>query len=139
MNLGVVDHTYDYQNRWISRQVDPDGAGPAGPETTHFIYDGNQIVLQFEDTDGPGTQHAPQLTNRYLWGPVVDQLFADEQLDPTAPDYLTTPGEVQWPLTDHLGSIRDIAHYDTTTQTTTVATRLTYTLTCLLPRLAQMI
>ncbi len=47
------------------------------------------------------------MSHRYLWGPVTDQLFADEQV--TVP---TSNGNVLWPLADHLGTIRDIADYN---------------------------
>jgi hypothetical protein len=45
------------------------------------VYDGQQIVMQF---DGTGTSDltAANLSHRYLWGPAVDQLLADEQLLP---------------------------------------------------------
>jgi RHS repeat-associated protein len=42
------------------------------------------------------------LSHRYLWGPGVDQLLADEQVTS-----LEAEGEVLWALADHLGSIRD--------------------------------
>ena len=69
-----------------------------------------QIVLHFE-ADGQGDS---QLAHRYLWGPAVDQILADEQVtDPTA------RGNVVWPLTDHLNTVRDLAAYDAETDTTT--------------------
>ncbi len=62
------------------------------------------------------------LSNRYLYGPAVDQILADEQLDS-----LTTPGDVLWPLTDNLGTVRDLAAYDDSTGDTTVVNHRTYT------------
>ncbi len=62
------------------------------------------------------------LTNRYLYGPAVDQILADEQLDS-----LTAPGDVLWPLTDNLGTVRDLAGYDDATGDTTVVNHRTYT------------
>jgi RHS repeat-associated protein len=44
-----------------------------------------------------------------LWGAIVDQLFADEQI--------TNPlleGNTIWPLGDHLGTLRDLADFDGT-------------------------
>lgn len=55
---------------------------------------------------GTGTLDADDLSNRYLWGPVVDQLLADEQIDWTNNE---ANGEVLWALTDHLGTVRDPA------------------------------
>jgi len=46
--------------------------------------------LQF---DGAG-----ELSHRYLHGPIIDQIFADEN----------AMGEVLWALTDHLGTVRQI-------------------------------
>ncbi len=127
---GVPDfvnlYEYDNRDRWIARSHDPDGDGPLGFTDTYFVYDCTppsgslldraavtmenigQIVLHFE-SDGQGD---PQLAHRYLWGPAVDQILADEQVtDPTA------PGNVVWPLTDHLNTVRDLAAYDADTDT----------------------
>jgi RHS repeat-associated protein len=126
----VVEHTYDYLNRWVGRAVDPDGDGALEFEDTYFVYDGTpegvsvldrgavtmdnigQILLQFQDD----AQGDPQLAHRYLWGPAVDQILADEQVTS-----LTSPGDVLWPLADHLGTVRDLAQHDAGTGTTTVA------------------
>jgi len=70
---------------------------------TKYIYDGTDIVLDFVDADGEGITESPELAKRYLWGPAVDQLLAQE--DATG---LGTPADVTWPLTDHLGTVRDV-------------------------------
>jgi len=50
------------------------------------------------------------LSHRYLWADAVDQLLADEQLQATASGYdLSSPGTVLLPLTDQLGTVRDLA------------------------------
>jgi RHS repeat-associated protein len=59
---------------------------------------------------------ATDLSHRYLWGPAVDQILADEGVDS-----LTSAGDILWPLTDHLGTTRDLAEYDSGTDTTTIA------------------
>ena len=59
-----------------------DAAGPAGAEVSRFVYDGQNIVLEF---NGAG-----QLTDRYLQGPVLDMVLANEQVNPS-----TGAGEVQ--------------------------------------------
>ncbi len=107
-----VEYVYDSQNRWIAKSVDPDGDGPEEAVETHFVYQGNQIVLQ---TDGAG-----EVTNRYLWGPAVDQILADEQVQ------VDGSSEVLWPLTDHLNTVRDLAVYDAETDVTTIANHLVY-------------
>jgi len=111
-----VTQTYDVYNRWIGREVDPDGdSSNAAIEETFFVHDAGQIVLQFDGTA------AADLSQRYLWANAVDQIMADEQVTD-----LVTEGDVLWPLTDNLGTIRDLAQYDTGTNTTTIANHITY-------------
>jgi len=83
-------HTYDVFNRWITREVDPDGDGSQSSEATRFYYDGSQIVLQ---TDASGS-----VAHRYLWGPSVDQLLADEN----------SLGDVLFPLANHQETVTDL-------------------------------
>ncbi len=52
-----------------------------------------------------------------MHGPAVDQILADEQVG---------TGSVLWPLTDNLGSVRDIAVYNAGTNTTTIANHIVY-------------
>lgn len=84
---------HDSQNRWIAKSIDPDSDGPSEATDSYFAYQGNQIVLQ---VDGEG-----EVANRYLWGPGVGQILADEQVPPGG------TGEVLWTLTDHLNTVRD--------------------------------
>ena len=98
-----VTHTYDPFDQWIGRTVDTDGDGTtATPERTVFVYEGGQVVLQFDGT-GSADLDGSDLSHRYLWGAAVDQLLADEQINGAS-----TAGEVLWALTDHLGSVRDL-------------------------------
>ncbi len=140
----VVDYLYDVENRWIGENIDEDGDGTIDRQL-RFVYDGTQIVLQFE-TEGEGAVTGEDLSHRYLWqANAVDQLLADEQLlpspvygrgaggegDPTTGETTTaydqsTPGQVLWPLTDHLGTVRDLAVHDAETGTTTVANHIVY-------------
>jgi RHS repeat-associated protein len=60
------------------------------------------------------------LRQRYLWGPAVDQILAEEDVDGGTPEL------VKWTLTDHLNTVRDIARYDSQTDTTTVVNHLVY-------------
>jgi RHS repeat-associated protein len=104
--------------------------------TIGFVYDGDQIVFQFERSlpspasgrgaggEGGANQVTPltvaDLSHRYLWqANAVDQLMADEALSPLPPGEgqgegsagydLSTPGNVVWPLADQQGTIRDLA------------------------------
>jgi RHS repeat-associated protein len=72
------------------------------------VYDGQQIALQFDRTSALG--------HRYLSGPAVDQVLADENAS----------GVVRWLLADHEGTIRDVAQYDSGTDQTTVVDHLKY-------------
>ena len=71
--------------------------------------------MQF-DKDGAGSVTAADESHRYLCGPAVDQVLADEQV--VNPQ---TPGNVVWPLADNLGTVRDLAVNDPQTGVTSVA------------------
>lgn len=88
----VIDYAYDASNQLIYRHADRPFDG--GESSRGFVYENGQVVLQF-DKDGSGSLGADDLSHRYLWGPAVDQLLADEA------------AETQWALTDHLGTVRD--------------------------------
>ncbi len=57
-------------------------------------------MLEFDDDVyyEHGTLNMSDLGHRYLWGPAVDELLADEN---------ATTNVITWPLPDHLGTIRD--------------------------------
>ncbi|NJN10831.1 MAG: hypothetical protein HC815_23705 [Richelia sp. RM1_1_1] len=94
--IKTAGYAYDVNNRRIAKEVDPDGDGVATAEVERFIYDGEHIALTF---DGNGTQ-----THRYLHGPMIDQVLADENAQ----------GEVLWALTDNQGTVRDVVEADGT-------------------------
>ncbi|MEG4304147.1 RHS repeat-associated core domain-containing protein [Microcoleus sp. D3_18a_C4] len=85
-----AQYSYDGLNRRIVKEVDADGAGSAAPQVERLVYDGQHIALTF---DGAGSQ-----THRYLHGVETDQILADE----------SAGGSVLWPLTDNLGTVRDL-------------------------------
>jgi RHS repeat-associated protein len=70
------------------------------------------------------------LSHRYLWGPAVDQILADEQLPAPPSGSLPTancpPPTVVWPLTDNQGTVRDLAVYNAATGVTSVANHRVY-------------
>jgi RHS repeat-associated protein len=65
---------------------------------TRYVYDGDDIALQFDGSNN--------LTHRYLHGPAVDQILADENVG----------GTLYWPLTDNLGTVRDLVNSSGTVQ-----------------------
>jgi len=85
-----VTYTYDVFDRRTVRAVDPDGSGPMPAEVQRFAYDDLHIALTF---DGSNT-----LTHRYLYGPDLDMILADEP----------SSGQVLWSLADQLGTVRDL-------------------------------
>jgi RHS repeat-associated protein len=113
--LKTTENTYDVFDHWIRRSYDADGAGAGAATDTFFLYDDNQIVLEF---DGAA---AGDVSHRYLWGPDVDQFFSHEQVTSVASE-----GNVLWGLGDHLGTLRDIADRNETTGVTTVTNHRDY-------------
>ena len=107
----TVTYVYDVENRWIGETVTAySGGSPTSVHTTDFAYDGNQIVLQFDATSTPGTSvslTASNLSHRYLSGPAVDQVLADERV--TLQNGALATDEVLWPLADAQGTVRDVA------------------------------
>jgi RHS repeat-associated protein len=85
-----VDYTYDVYNDRISASVQVGAPGSQAPVVQRFVYDGTNIALQF---NGAGA-----LTDRYLYGPAVDQVLADE----------SGSGKISWLLGDDLGTVRDV-------------------------------
>ncbi len=111
-----VDYEYDAYNRLVKRTYDADGAGGGSATNQYWVYDeGINAVLQF---DGNA---ASNLSHRYLWSDKVDQLLADEQVTS-----LGSGGNVLWALSDHLGTIRDIADFDESTGITAIANHRKY-------------
>ena len=74
-----VTYTYDVFNNLIGRSV-----SAPGQTTTNqsFVYDdpaaNGQMVLAFGSTGSSPT--TAQLTDRFLWGPAVDQILADNRV-----------------------------------------------------------
>lgn len=93
----VVEFAYDALDRRIARSVDADGAGTATASVLHSIYDREDVILDFVDPDGPGEASLAVLDERYLHGPGIDLVLAQEHQ------------RTEWHLTDHLGTVRNIA------------------------------
>lgn len=93
-----VEFIYDALDRRISKAVDEDPTDAVDSAITHFVYDREDVILDFIDTDGAGPEETT-LDKRYFHGPGIDQVFAQE----------TAETDVQWLLTDHLGSTHELA------------------------------
>ena len=105
----TVEYTYDAWGRRIAKTITSD-AGP--PQVESYVYDDEDIVLRFE---------GGRLANRYLHGPLVDQVLADEQVGGAGESVA-----VLWPLTDRLGSVRDLVEYEATRDLASVVQHTTY-------------
>jgi RHS repeat-associated protein len=86
--------TYDALDRRIAEEVKQGSTDVA----TYFVQGHGNALLDFVDDDGPSGPHPATLAMRYLAGPAVDQIFAQED----------AAGHILWLLRDHLGSVRDI-------------------------------
>lgn len=93
-----VEFTYDAFNRRIAKAVDTNPQDTTPGVVTQFIYDGQNVLLEFVDSDGAGANQ-PVLDTRYLHGAGIDQVMAQE-----------SAGNVEWHLTDHLGTVRDLVN-----------------------------
>jgi RHS repeat-associated protein len=112
-SLWHVDYRYDHLNRLIGRSF----TNSAGTQSESYIYDGSQIALRL---DGDFN-----VVNRYLWGPQVDQLLADEQVTRDSSGNVTDRA-ILWALGDHQNSVRDLADFDPMMQTTSVVNHKAY-------------
>jgi len=97
-------------DRRIKKTITPD-VGPA--EVEQFAYDGPRIVLRWANGN---------LAHRYLHGPAVDQILADEQLDEATGQL----DHLYWPLTDNLGTVRDIVEFDPMLGYTDIVNHIAY-------------
>ena len=108
-----VRYAYDAFDRRIRKDVDADGNGLY--ETSEaYVYDGANIVLVANETGS--------LTNRYLHGPGVDQILADEQINTSGQSGST----VLWALADNQGTVRDWATRNPTTGQTNIVDHVLY-------------
>ncbi len=106
----IVTYRYDGLDRRVNRQV-AGGSNGTIDQSTVWVWDGDQVLFEFEDSDGDGA-NSFELARRYLWGPGIDMLLADEPVDFETSGVENVPGEpiplVLWALADHLGSVRDL-------------------------------
>jgi RHS repeat-associated protein len=94
-----VEFAYDAINRRISKAVDTTPLDAVDAAFEKYVYDREDIILDFGDIDGSGPIQ-PERTVRYLHGSGVDEVLAQERLASAA----------NWILTDHLGSTRSLVN-----------------------------
>ncbi|MEX0679119.1 MAG: RHS repeat-associated core domain-containing protein, partial [Pirellulales bacterium] len=102
----TVAFEYDVFNRRTSRlpeyDVSPGYVYDNSPQ--FYIYDGDNVVIDFGDVDGPSTTPSLGLARKYLFGPAVDQVLAVEDMT----QQIYTADRVLWLLGDHQNTTRDI-------------------------------
>jgi RHS repeat-associated protein len=105
-----VSYDYDAFNQLVHRAYDSNGPATGGVTDTFFSYESGQVALQFNGAS------AANLSHRYLWGPAVDQLLAQENVG----------GALYRTLGDNIGTIRDLATHNSSNQTTTIVNHRNY-------------
>ncbi len=91
-----VEFRYDGLDRRISKSVDETPQDSVDAAIMTFVYDREDVVLDFVDSDGAGPEDA-SIDQRYLHGPGIDQVLSQED-----------QGSTQWLLADDLGTVRDL-------------------------------
>lgn len=84
--------------------LDANGLASGGVSSELYVYDGADVWLDFTDADGPGGTATPEISHRYLHGPLVDQVLMQENI---AGGSVTG---VLWMLADNQGTVRDLVN-----------------------------
>jgi RHS repeat-associated protein len=95
----IVRFTYDAVDRRVSKSVDTTPSDAIDAAIMHFAYDREDVILDFVDPDGHSGPAEPSFSQRYLHGLGIDQVLAQDD----------SHGTTHWHLTDHLGTVRDLA------------------------------
>ncbi|MBX3414202.1 MAG: RHS repeat protein [Pirellulales bacterium] len=101
-NDRVISYLYDPFDRRIGRDLDADGNGTID-RRERWVNDGSEAILEFVDPDGTGPA-AMALSKRFLNGPAVDQILAQEDLSKS----INAADRVLWHLSDSQGTVRDL-------------------------------
>src|SRR5207237_195561 len=110
-----VNYAYDVYDRLIYKQTDLTGGGTY-TSAQSFVFDSPPLM-----NGGPAGaaliyNGSGTLTDRILNGPAANNALADEN----------GSGTVSWLLPDNEGTIRDVAQYNSGTNTTTIVDHLKY-------------
>jgi RHS repeat-associated protein len=87
----MVTVVYDAFNRRVAEYVGSNGNGNKITRRDHYVWDGDQV-----DTVANGTT-TPTVTDRFLMGPGIDNVLADEK-----------SGTVNWTITDVRGDVQEV-------------------------------
>ena len=98
----TVDYQYDVFDRLVGKTVSNEEGESETDSQEAYVYDGQNVILQFHK-DGSGDLDNDDLSRRFLNGPAVDQVFAEEVLSGAS------SVETRWLLADNQGTVRDVA------------------------------
>ncbi len=107
VKTGEIQYTYDYAGRLIRTATDSTGSGEF--TYAYTVYDDQNPYLQVTDPAAlanPATNTTVAISQRYLYGPAVDQILATDN----------GGGSVLWGLGDNVGTIRDVVDNSGTDQ-----------------------
>ncbi len=114
--LEEIEYTYDGFDRRLTKKVtEPVEVGPAYSWKERYVYDSvpgsglDHVVMVLDAYDNFSVK------KRFLHGPIVDQVFAEED---------GSTGNVMWMLTDNQGTVRDVV--DSSGGSTSVVNHLQY-------------
>lgn len=96
-----VGFSYDAFGRRIKKSVDGDPTDNVGSIVKHFAYDAEDVLLEFVGSDVSGGNR-PAFKRRYLHGPLIDQVMAQESANE----------QPLWLLADQIGSTRLVIGVD---------------------------
>jgi RHS repeat-associated protein len=95
-----VRYTYDPFDRLVKRSTDTTSTFNHNDAVVeYFAFDGSDIALKWIDPDGTGATD-PTLDRRYLNGPAIDQILAEEE----------DGGDTSWMVQDRQGSVTDVVN-----------------------------
>jgi RHS repeat-associated protein len=106
----------------VGKTLDTDGDGSVDNREA-YVYDGQNLILQFSGTGSNAMTNA-NLAKRFLDGPAVDQLLAEEHVHYDSLSQQIVSDAVDWLLTDNQGTVRDVAVYSS--GVTSIADHLAY-------------
>ncbi|MEM7315626.1 MAG: RHS repeat-associated core domain-containing protein, partial [Planctomycetota bacterium] len=126
----TVEFEYDVNDLVIKKKVDVNGDG-ALDRGERYVYQDNELFMVFDELSlQSGVLSEESLTARFVHGFGVDEVLAERH-------YVAAVGRpsgqswadselVLWALTDHLGSVTQLAEYDSNLDTVSIVKELAY-------------
>ena len=99
----TVNYTYDVFNRLVGKTISDENGESEIDSREAYVYDGENMILEFQNSTGNALTNA-DLVRRFLDGPAVDQVFAEEVTAGSTPSRrggcwpTTKARSATWPL-----------------------------------------